>query len=85
MKDKAFTKLLKKTSKLAFDHSQLLALIDAESEKRHGYFPSQVDCDEIIDVLQYGGGADMSAEEFDCAMEKTIELNTDHEGSVKTI
>jgi hypothetical protein len=83
MRDSDFTKLIVKASKMAVEHRNLVAAIDEESQRRHGYYPAELDCDEIIDIVQYGGGG-MTASDFDEFMRDAIKFNTDHTGKVRT-
>ena len=84
MKDAKFTKLINKAEQMAYDHRHLLKEIDDESVRRHGYHPSQIDCDYIIDAVQYGIAGGLSAEEFDKHMKEAIEIKTDFHGNVRS-
>ena len=84
MNNKEFTKVLKKASNMAHDHLILLSKIDKESKKRHGFTPSEIDCDPIIDIIMYSGGL-IDSKSFDKDMKEAIGFNTDHEGNVSTI
>ena len=85
MKDAKFTKLINKAAKMAHDQLLLIKEIDEESVRRHGYHPSEVDCDPLIDALQYGIADVDGAEEFDKLMREAIQDATNHAGNVRTI
>jgi hypothetical protein len=83
MRDSDFTKLIKKAANLANEHREAVAKIDEESTERYGYYPSEIDCDEIIDSINYGAKS-MSAEEFGRCMREGIKTSTDCYGEVQT-
>lgn len=72
MTNSDFTRLLTQASKTALKLKSLLNKVDIEAEKRHGYFPSQLDCEEIIKII-YQGGNGMTARQFDDCMKRAIE------------
>jgi len=85
MTDSNFTKMINKACKMAHEHKQLLNEIDEESVRRYGYFPSEIDCDPIIDAVQYGIAVVEDADEFKRYMIESIKIQTDYLGNVNTI
>lgn len=74
MNNREFTKLLIRARKLARQHTQLLTKINDEGVRRFGVEYSEIDCDFVIDSVDYGHGREITAEEFDEAMQESIEL-----------
>lgn len=60
--------LLKRACKAAEKHSEMSALITEAFEERYGKTHSDVDCDELIDALDYHGGPPPTVAECDEAM-----------------
>ena len=86
MDNRTLTGKLKKLARLCNEAFILECEIYEESTRRHGYTPSEVDCDSIIDSCSNtaGGATGMTAKQFDEAMKESIKLNTDCDGVVKT-
>lgn len=59
--------LLKRACIAAEKHSKMSALITEAFEERYGKTHSDVDCDELIDILDYQGGP-LTVRECDEAM-----------------
>jgi hypothetical protein len=70
MQDSQFTKLLTQTARAASRHHDLIAKVDNECQRRYGCSYSDVDADGIIDMLDYSGGSEFSASEFDEEMNR---------------
>ena len=49
--------LLKRTARLAEDHRRAIAEVNEWFEARYGKSYSDVDCDHLIDILDYGVGS----------------------------
>lgn len=62
-------RLLKRAARLAFEHSAVQSDLTRAFNARYGCTYSDVDCDEIIDILDYHGGA-ITVEQCDDAMER---------------
>lgn len=71
MSERLTTALLRRAAKLAEQHKEMNHLIGALFEKRYGSTYSDVDCDPLIDTLDYGlGGLDLTLAECDRLMAK---------------
>jgi len=55
MRDSDFTKLLKNAAKASQEHQAWAQRITEAFEERYGVTHSDVDADQLIDVLDYGG------------------------------
>jgi hypothetical protein len=84
MRDCDFTRKLNKAAKMAHDLSILRNEIDEESVNRHGFTPSEVDCDVVLDAIDFTGSAGITAAKFDASMAEAIAINTDCTGKVRT-
>lgn len=62
--------LLRKAHAAAVRHSELSAKITAAFQARYGATHSDVDCDELIDTLDYGAGDIVTVEECDAIMSR---------------
>lgn len=60
-------KIINRMAKIAFERVELSQQIDAICVERYGCTYSEIDCDGIIDVLDFGGGS-MSEKQFDAYM-----------------
>lgn len=65
MRDSEFTKLLTRCSKAAAKHYELMDLVNAECQRRYGCSYSDIDADQLIDVLDIHGGENITAQYFD--------------------
>jgi hypothetical protein len=55
--NKQFGNLLKRASRIAREHSDVQQELTKAFNERYGTTYSDVDCDELIDILDYGGFA----------------------------
>jgi len=85
MTNNKFEKLINKVEAIAHKHMLLLSEMDKESIMRYGYYPAEVDCDELIDALQYGIASAGGLDGFERAIKDAIEKATDCTGEVKRI
>lgn len=60
--------LLRRAHRAAVKHAQLASQITEAFEERYGTTHSAIDCDDIIECLDYGHGHEMTVEECDAAM-----------------
>lgn len=74
MDNKKFTQLLAKTVRAAFKHQQLLQQVNEECVKRYGVGYGEIDCDTIIDVMDYGGCEQYTAKQFDTATREAMDM-----------
>jgi hypothetical protein len=62
------TALLQQAAAIAERHQAMSARISEAFKARYGVTHSDVDCDHLIDVLDYGGGQHITLAEADSAM-----------------
>ncbi len=75
MSDKELQGIINRMVKIAHEHTQLSLRIDEICLARYGHTYSELDCDDIIDMLDYNGGK-MTVAEFDASMRDSIERIT---------
>lgn len=66
--DKQLDKLIRRQNALACEHTDLATKLGEAFQERYGTEPSEVDCDEVIDALDYGVINDCSLAYVDRAM-----------------
>jgi hypothetical protein len=60
--------LLRRAYRIAVAHSEISALVTAAMRERYGVTHSDVDCDDLIDPLEYGQGGCPTLARCDAAM-----------------
>jgi hypothetical protein len=63
--------LLRRAHRAAVKHAELSARITEAFEERYGTTHSAIDCDDIIECLDYGHGHEMTVADCDEAMARS--------------
>lgn len=75
--DRQFTGLLKRAARIARQASDVSGELSKAFEERYGCTHSDVDCDYLIDAVDYGQGGELSAKIADremaqCGIQKKV-------------
>lgn len=74
MDNRSFQRLLDRCARLAEQHAKATRAVSDELEARFGCTPGDVDCDDIIERMDYHGGR-MTVREVEAAMREAIALS----------